>query len=302
MSRRNWMLFAAMCVVWGVPYLMIRVAVREVSPPTLVFARTALGALLLLPIAIRQNALRPVLRNWRPLLVYSAVEVAAPWLMLSDAETKLSSSLTGLLVAAVPLVGVAIARVQRTDDRVDAVRGLGLMLGIGGVVALLGLDVGEVHVGPLIEVAITVVCYAVGPVIISRSLSDVPVMGVVVLSLAITSLGYLPAAALNVPNSLPANVIWSVIGLATICTAFAFVLFFALIAAIGPARATVITYVNPAVAVLLGVALLGEKFTTGMAVGFPLILLGSVLAARKRESRADGSATAPTPVAEPAPS
>jgi drug/metabolite transporter (DMT)-like permease len=303
MSRRNWLLFAAMCVIWGVPYLMIRVAVREVSPPTLVFFRTALGALLLLPIAIRRDALRPVLRcKWQWLLVYSAVEVAAPWLMLSDAETKLSSSLTGLLVAAVPLVGVAIARLQGTDDRVDGWRGFGLLLGIGGVVALLGLDVGEVHVGPLIEVAITVVCYAVGPVIISRQLSDVPVMGVVVLSLAVTAVGYAPAAALNMPTSLPANVVWSVIGLATICTALAFIVFFALISGIGPARATVITYVNPAVAVLLGVALLGEKFTVGMAVGFPLILLGSVLAARKREVRVDGSASAPTPLAEPAPS
>jgi drug/metabolite transporter (DMT)-like permease len=300
MTRRSWLLFAAMCVVWGVPYLMIRVAVREVSPPTLVFFRTVLGALLLLPIAIRQDAIRPVLHKWRPLLAYSAVEVAAPWLMLSDAETKLSSSLTGLLVAAVPLVGVAIARLRRTDDKVDALRGLGLLLGIGGVVALLGLDVGEVHVGPLIEVAVVVVCYAVGPVIISRSLSDVPVMGVVVLSLAITAVGYAPAAAVNRPDSLPANVVWSVIGLATICTALAFVLFFALIAAIGPARATVITYVNPAVAVLLGVALLGEKFTAGMAVGFPMILLGSVLAARKRKTRADDAA--PAPVAEPAPS
>jgi len=299
MSRRSWLLFAAMCVIWGVPYLMIRVAVREVSPGTLVFARTTLGALLLLPIAIKRNALRPVLRKWRPLVAYTAIEVAAPWLLLGDAETKLSSSLTGLLVAAVPLVGVAVARLQGTDDPVDAVRGFGLLLGIGGVVALLGLDVGEVHAGPLVEVAVVVVCYALGPAIISRHLSDVPVMGVVVLSLALTAVGYLPVAVLNPPEHLPANVVWSVIGLATICTALAFIVFFALIAAIGPARATVITYVNPAVAVLLGVLLLDEHFTVGMAVGFPLILLGSVLAARKRTARQSAAAA---PVAEPAPS
>ena len=299
MSRRSWLLFAAMCVIWGVPYLMIRVAVREVSPGALVFARTTLGALLLLPIAIKRDALRPVLRKWRPLLAYTAVEVALPWLLLSDAETKLSSSLTGLLVAAVPLVGVAIARLQGTDDPVDAVRGFGLLLGIGGVVALLGLDVGEVHAGPLVQVAVVVVCYAIGPAIISRHLSDVPVMGVVVLSLAITAVGYLPVAVLDPPEHLPANVIWSVIGLATICTALAFIVFFALIAAIGPARATVITYVNPAVAVLLGVLLLNEKFTVGMAVGFPLILLGSVLAARRRTAREPAQVA---PIAEPAPS
>lgn len=299
MSRRSWLLFAAMCVIWGVPYLMIRVAVREVPPGTLVFARTALGALLLLPIALKRNALRPVLRMWRPLLIYTGFEVAAPWLMLSDAETKLSSSLTGLLIAAVPLVGVAIARLQGTDDRVDASRALGLMLGIGGVIALLGLDVGEVRPVPLIEVAVTVVCYAIGPAIFSRYLSDVPAMGVVVWSLAITAAGYLPVAVLNPPRHLPADVVWSVLGLASICTALAFVVFFALIADIGPARATVITYVNPAVAVLLGVTLLGERFTAGMAVGFPLILAGSVLAARKRGAREPVPAAT---VAEPAPS
>lgn len=299
MSRRSWLLFAAMCVIWGVPYLMIRVAVREVSPGTLVFARTALGALLLVPIAVKRDALRPVLRRWRPLLVYSAFEVAAPWLMLSDAETKLSSSLTGLLIAAVPLVGVALARVQGTDDPVDFWRALGLLMGVGGVIALLGLDIGELHAGPLVEVAVVVVCYALGPMIFSRYLSDVPAMGVVVLSLAICAVGYLPAAVVEPPKHLPANVVWSVIGLATICTALAFILFFALIAAIGPARSTVITYVNPAVAVLLGVALLGEKFTAGMAVGFPLILVGSVLAARKRTVREPAT---PTPIAEPAPS
>ena len=296
MSRRSWLLFAAMCVIWGVPYLMIRVAVRDVAPGTLVFARTALGALLLVPIAIKRDAMRPVLRRWRPLLAYTAFEVAAPWLMLSDAETKLSSSLTGLLIAAVPLVGVAIARLQGADDPVDGYRAFGLLLGIGGVIALLGLDLGEVHAVPLVEVAVVVVCYAIGPAILSRYLSDVPGMGVVVLSLAITAVGYLPVAVLDPPHHLPANAVWSVLGLASICTALAFVLFFALIADIGPARATVITYVNPAVAVLLGVALLGERFTVGMAVGFPLILAGSVLAARKRAVRRP---SAPASVAQP---
>jgi drug/metabolite transporter (DMT)-like permease len=299
MSRRNWLLFAALCVIWGVPYLMIRVAVREVPPGTLVFARTALGALLLAPIAISRHALRPVLRRWWPLLAYTATEVAAPWLLLSDAETRLSSSLTGLLVAAVPLVGVGIARMQRSDDPVDATRALGLLLGIGGVVALLGLDLGDVHIGPLVEVAAVVVCYAAGPAIFSRYLADVPGMGVVVLSLSLTAAVYLPVAILYPPKHLPANVVWSVIGLATICTALAFIVFFALIAAIGPARATVITYVNPAVAVLLGVALLGERFTVGMAVGFPLILAGSVLAARRRPRRAEVPAP-PATLAEPA--
>ena len=298
MSRRSWLLFAALCVIWGIPYLMIRVAVRDVSPGALVFARTAIGALLLAPLAVSRGSLRPVLRRWRPLLVYTVVEVAVPWLFLSDAETKLSSSMSGLLVAAVPLVGVVVARAQRSDDRVDPVRAVGLLLGIGGVVALLGLDVSGVHAAPLAEMAVVVVAYALGPAIFSRYLADVPGIGVVVLSLSLTALVYLPVAIVDPPKHLPANAVWSVLGLASICTALAFVVFFALISAIGPARATVITYVNPAVAVLLGVLLLDEKFTVGMAVGFPMILAGSVLAARRRSYRPGESM--PVAVAEPA--
>ena len=300
MSRRSWLLFAAMCIIWGIPYLLIRVVVRDgdISPGTLVFARTAIGALLLTPVAISRGALRPVLRHWRALLVYTVIEVAVPWLFLSDAETKLSSSLSGLLVAAVPLVGVGIARLQRSDDRVDAVRAAGLLLGIGGVVALLGLDVGEVHAVPLAEMGMVVLAYAIGPAIFSRYLAGVPGIGVVVLSLALTAVGYLPVAIVDPPAHLPADVVWSVLGLATICTALAFIVFFALISAIGPARATVITYVNPAVAVLLGVVLLDEKFTIGMAVGFPMILAGSVLAARRRSPGTTASSV-PSPVAEP---
>jgi drug/metabolite transporter (DMT)-like permease len=300
MSRRSWLLFAAMCIIWGIPYLLIRVVVRDgdISPGTLVFARTAIGALLLTPVAISRGALRPVLRHWRALLAYTVIEVAVPWLFLSDAETKLSSSLSGLLVAAVPLVGVGIARLQRSDDRVDAVRAAGLLLGIGGVVALLGLDVGEVHAVPLAEMGMVVLAYAIGPAIFSRYLAGVPGIGVVVLSLALTAVGYLPVAIVDPPAQLPADVVWSVLGLATICTALAFIVFFALISAIGPARATVITYVNPAVAVLLGVVLLDEKFTIGMAVGFPMILAGSVLAARRRSPGTTASSV-PSPVAEP---
>lgn len=280
--RRSWLLFAAMCVIWGVPYLLIRVAVREVSPGTLVFARTALGGLVLLPFALRRGGFGPVLRRWRPLVAFTALEIAAPWLLLSDAERRLTSSLTGLLVAATPLVGVAVARLLRTDDRGGGLlRALGLLAGLVGVALLLGLDVGSVQAWPVAEVGLVAVGYATAPVVLSRTLADLPSIPVVAASLLLTAVGYLPYAATHVPPSLSARAAGSVLALALVCTALAFVVFFALIAEIGPARATVITYVNPAVAVLLGVALLGERFTPGMAVGFPLILLGSVLAARR---------------------
>ncbi len=285
MTRRSWALFAAMCVIWGVPYLLIRVAVRDFSPGTLVFVRTGIGGLVLLPFAFANGGFGPVLRRWRPLLAFTVIELAVPWLLLSDAERVLSSSLSGLLVAAVPLVGVVVARVAGTDDHEGGVlRYAGLLLGLVGVVLLLGLDVGQVRLGALLEMAVVAVGYAVAPVIMSRRLADLPSIPVVAASLLLTAVGYLPYAVLHWPGEVGAKVAWSVVVLGIVCTALAFVVFFALITAIGPARATVITYVNPAVAVLLGVLLLNEQFTLGIAVGFPLILIGSVLAARRESA------------------
>jgi drug/metabolite transporter (DMT)-like permease len=282
MTRRGWALFAAMCVIWGVPYLLIRVAVREFAPGTLVFARCALGGLLLLPFAGGRAGFAPVLRRWRPVLVFTVLELAVPWLALSDAERVLSSSLSGLLIAAVPLVGVVVAAVFGSDDRGGGwPRYTGLLLGVVGVGVLLGLDVGQTTTKALVEVAIVVVGYAVGPVIMARRLADLPSIPVVATCLLLTAVGYLPFAVTHWPRDVGGKAIWSVVALGSVCTALAFVVFFALIADIGPARATVITYVNPAVAVLLGVLLLNERFTAGIAVGFPLILLGSVLAARR---------------------
>jgi drug/metabolite transporter (DMT)-like permease len=287
MSRRSWLLFAVMCVIWGIPYLLIRVAVRDLTPGTLVFARTAIGGIVLLPVALRSGGLReafgPVLRRWRPLVAFTVIEVAIPWLMLSDAETKLSSSLTGLLIAAVPLAGVIAVAVSGGNDHVDASRLTGLLLGVAGVACLVGLDLGQLKAIPLIEVAVVVVGYAVAPMIMAHKLADLPSVPVVASSLLLTAIGYLPVAIIQRPKHLHAHAVASVLALGVVCTALAFVVFFALINDIGPARATVITYVNPAVAVLLGVLFLDERFTLGMAVGFPLILGGSVLAARRRE-------------------
>src|SRR5579859_4416843 len=281
MTRRSWLLFAAMCVIWGIPYLLIRVAVREVTPGFLVFGRTAIGGIILLPLALRNGGYAQVLRRWRPLLAFVVIEVAGPWLLLGDAETKLSSSLTGLLVAAVPLVGVLVARLTGSAERVDFARGVGLLLGVAGVAMLVGLDVGNVHTRPLLEVAFVAVGYAVGPVIMARWLSDLPSIPVVSATLLICATGYLPYAIVRWPQHVHARPLASIVVLGVVCTAIAFVTFFALIAEIGASRSTVITYVNPAVALTLGVLFLGEDFTLGMGIGFPLILACSVLAARK---------------------
>ena len=296
MSRRGALLFVAMCVIWGIPYLLIRVAVRELAPETLVFARCLPAAVLLLPVALHRGHWRPVVARWRWLLVYSVVELCVPWYLLSSAEQHLTSSVAALLIATVPLIGVVLARVTG-GERVGGRRLVGLLLGLSGVSVLVGVDV---H-GNWRAVAATLVVavgYATGPFIISRRLADLPSLGVVAGSLAVTSVVYAPAALTHRPSHLSGEVIASVIVLALVCTALAFLLFFALIAEIGPARATVITYVNPAVAVLLGVWLLHESVTAGLLIGFPLIIMGSVLATGRSVSA--GAPDGPgVPVAEP---
>jgi drug/metabolite transporter (DMT)-like permease len=289
-TRRGWVLFLLMGVIWGVPYLLIKVAVRDLEPTVVVFGRTAVGAALLLPIAVARGEIRPVLARWRPLLAYTVAEMGIPWLAVTGAEQRLPSSVTGLLVAAVPIVGVGVSRLAGSRERVDRRRWTGMAIGLSGVAALVGLDLGTSDVPALLAMVLVVIGYAVGPMLIARSLSDVPALGVAAASVTLCGLAYAPAAAVQWPAYWPpGRVVAAVVTLGVVCTAAGFLIFFRLIAEIGPVRATVITYVNPAVAVLLGVAFLGERFSTGTALGFCLVLGGSVLATWR----------SPSPVADP---
>jgi drug/metabolite transporter (DMT)-like permease len=290
-SRRGWVLFLAMSVIWGIPYLLIKVAVDEVSPVVVVFARCAVGAALLLPWTIAHGQLRPALRHWRALLLFTVLEMTAPWLLLSYAEQSLSSSLTGLLVATVPFVAALAARLAGEDERLTPIRLAGMGLGVVGIAALLGLDVGGAHLLPLLAVALTVVGYATAPLVISRALPEVPGVAASSIALFVTAVVYAPFAVprLGQVADATAPALLSLAGLGAVCTAVALALFFALIREVGPQRALVITFVNPAVAVLLGVLLLDEPFTLGITVGLPLVLVGCVLATRRSRPR-----TAPT--------
>lgn len=278
MSRKGWLLFISLCVIWGLPYLFIRVAVRELPPPALVFLRTAPAALLLLPFALRRGELRQILRSWPWVLLYTAVELCIPWLLLSHAEERISSSLAGLLIAMVPLIGAVLYRAFGVADHFDARRLTGLFIGFAGVAALVGLDIASSDVLGIAETVAVAFFYATGPLVISRKLTHLPAIGVITASLVVTAVLYSPAGIATMPSSLSAETIGSVAVLSVVCTVVAFLVFFALIREVGPSRSTVITYVNPLVAVMLGVALLGEPLTLGIAVGMPLILVGSVLA------------------------
>ena len=272
-----------MCVIWGIPYLLIRISVSELAPVTLVFLRTGLAAVILMPVVLARDGLRGVGRRWPAIAAFAAVEVGIPWLMLSSAEQHISSALAGLLVSAVPLVGVVIATGLGNREHLGLASLSGLLIGLVGVAAIVGLDLRASNAVAVVQMGVVAIAYAVGPVILARYLNGVPSVTVIGVALTMCAIAYAPAAALNWPHALPhVDVLVSIAVLAVLCTAAAFLLFFALIAEIGPVRATVITYVNPAVAAVLGLLVLRENLTAGMAAGFVLVLAGSVLATRRR--------------------
>jgi drug/metabolite transporter (DMT)-like permease len=283
MTRRGWTLFTAMAVIWGIPYLFIKIAVVELSPVSVAGWRTVIAAAILLPLAARQGALRPALRAWPYVVAFGLLEMAVPWVLLGHAETRVPSGFAGLMLAAVPIVGTVVSWLLGDKHALSRVRLLGLAVGVIGVGALVGLDWAGGTIDPLsvLELLVVAICYAVAPAMAVRKLAHVPSMGVVSVSLAAVAVLYFPVTVFSVHDGLPSpKVVGSVLVLALVCTALAFVLFFDLIAEAGPVRATVITFVNPAVAVALGVIVLSEPLTVGTLVGFPLVLLGSYWATR----------------------
>ena len=284
MSRRGVALFALMSVIWGIPYLMIKVAVEGVPVPVLVFARTAVGAAVLLPLALRGGRLTALRRSWKPLVAFAALEIVVPWWLLSDAEHHLTSSMTGLLIAASPIAAVVLSRLTVLREalgreRLGATRWAGLGVGFAGVVVLAAPHLRGGDPWSIVEVLLAALCYAIAPLIAARHLQDVPALPMTAVCLGGAALLYAVPAAITWPETLPApRVLAALAGLAIVCTALAFIVFFALIREVGTSRALVFTYVNPAVAVTAGVLLLGEPLTAPIVASFTLILGGSVLA------------------------
>ncbi|MEZ0165597.1 DMT family transporter [Kineococcus sp. LSe6-4] len=287
MTRRAALLFAALSLAWGVPYLLIKIAGAELAPSTLVLVRTALAALVLAPLALARPDVRrslPALaRRWKALAAYTGFEIVGPWLFLARAEHDLPSSTTAVVISAVPVVGVLLALATRRAEHLGALGWAGLALGTAGVVTLVGFDLHPGQAGAVAELAVVVVGYAVGPAVLARHLADLPGPAVVLASLVLAALVYVPVVALGpgLPPAVPSGaVLVSVAVLAVVCTAGAFLLLFALVGEIGPVRATAIVYVNPVVAVVAGAVVLGERVTATTLAGFVLVLAGSYLATR----------------------
>lgn len=283
MSARGWLLFAAMSVIWGIPYLLIKVAVGGVSAPVLVFVRTAVGAAVLLPLALSRGGWAPVLRSWKPVLAFAFFEIVAAWLLLSDAEQHISSSLTGLLIAAAPIIAAVLERLTGGDGRLGGKRMAGLAVGLVGVAVLAGPEMTGGSAWPVSEVLLVALCYASAALIAARFLADVPSLPMTAACLGIAAVVYVGPAVATWPTTMPsARVLGAIAGLAVICTAVAFIVFFALIREVGAARALVFTYVNPAVALAAGVIVLNEPLTPWNLAGLALILAGLVLTTRRQ--------------------
>ena len=307
-SGRACALYALMAVLWGIPYLFIIEAVDSFSPAAIVAGRTLLGAAVLLPIALHRRALRPALKLWPWVLAFGAIEMAGPFFLLSHAEQTLPSGLTGLLVATVPLfaAGIALARGDRT--MLSPARALGLAVGFAGVVVIVagpGLSVADpaTALAAVGEVLLVALLYATAPFIVATKLAHVPSLGTITLSLLVVGVAYLPFALLTQHEVPTVRSGVSLAALGIFCTALAFLGFFALIGEVGPARAPLFTYVNPIVAILLGVLVLGESLSLGLLVGFPLVIVGCWLAATggrlrpRAGARGDDLPALPEPVA-----
>jgi drug/metabolite transporter (DMT)-like permease len=281
MSRKAWIVFAAVSVIWGVPYLFIRIAVRHgFTPLSLAWGRIALGALVLLVLAWRAGTLPQLRGRWRWLAAYAVAEITIPFPAIAFGETRISSSLAAIIVAAVPLIGALLALRFDRSERPTGARLIGLLIGFGGVIVLVGVDVagsGSALLGTA-AVLLAALGYAIGPMLIKHRLHGIDPRAMMGASLAIASVVLAPPAIIDAPNHTPTTgAIASVFVLGLLCTATALVLLAVLVREAGTSRAMVITYINPVIAVALGVALLNERPGAGAVAGLLLILAGSYL-------------------------
>lgn len=280
MTRRAWALFIAMSALWGLPYLLIKIAVVELEPTFLVFVRLATAAVVLAPIALASGAFKRLSRRWGRLVLIGVIGIVAPFLLIAYGEQHITSSLAALLVASDPLFIVLLAFPFDPSERPTGTRLLGLLLGFVGVGVLVGLDVGGDALGVLgaAMVLLASLCYALSALLV-KGLQGVPMLGSVTATLTVASVILAPVALMNVPARIPGQAtLISLAALSLACTALAYVLYFSLIGEAGATRASIITYVNPAVAVLLGVVILSEPLTPATIAGCVLILIGCALA------------------------
>ncbi|MBW4078509.1 MAG: DMT family transporter [Acidobacteria bacterium] len=285
MTRRGWILFTAMAVIWGIPYLLIRVAVRQVDPGFLVLGRTGPTAVLLLALVLSRRQLPLLVANLKWIAIFGVVEFGVPWFFMSTAEKHITSSLTSLLICAVPLLSVVIQRLRRTKEHVSARRYTGLGIGAIGVALLVGLNMRGGSLTWIAMMLIVCVGYTLGPIILATKLAHIPGPVIVAGATAFVALCWVPWSIAHWPTRASSETIASITVLSIVCTAGAFLIFFELVKEVGSTKSVVVTYVNTALAVVLGVVGLNEPLTIGIILGFPLVLIGSIFATSSGSKR-----------------
>jgi drug/metabolite transporter (DMT)-like permease len=281
LSTRAWVSFGAVSVLWGIPYLFIKVAVDDGVPPiVLAWVRVVLAAIVLLGLAWRAGTLPSLRGRWRWLAAFAVAEVVIPFPLVAAGEQHVSSSLAAIIVAAAPLFVALLAIRFDAEERANGPRLAGLLVGLAGVVALVGIDVGgsRSQLAGAGAVLLATFCYAVGPMVLKAKLADLDPRASMGGALAVAALILTPAVAIAPPSEMPsAGGIGALVVLGLACTAAAFVFYGALVVEAGPGRALVITYIAPVVAVALGMSVLGEHPGAGAVAGLLLILAGSWL-------------------------
>ena len=289
MSRKSTLIFALVGLLWGIPYLFIKVAVDEetgYAPAIVVFGRVLIGAAILIPLAIKDRSIFDAFRGIKYVAFYALLEMVIPWILIGTAEQKISSGLAGLLIASVPIWSNIITYFQGDVDALKANRLLGIGIGFVGVVLIVGIETLTGSSDPLsiLMVIVAAIAYAYAIIMIRNKLPDVSGIAINGVAMALTAIFYLPfTIALWPDHTVSPEATYSVIALGIFSTGIAFAFFFALIADIGPTRASLVTYWNTAVAVVLGVLILSEPITVGIGIGLPLVMLGSWLVNRREK-------------------
>lgn len=284
MTRRGWGLFALVGALWGVPYLFMKVAVEELSTPLIVFARVLIGALVLIPLAFYKKTLTPALKYWRYILLYAVLEMVIPWSLITSSQRDLSSGVVALLVATVPIWATFFAHYSGDTTAAHRTRIFGIAIGLLGIALIVGIEsLNDVaNIISLFSVLVAAFSYAWAVNMITSKAPDASGVAINGIAMAISTAIFAPFALTNLPKSTPSSdAILATIGLGVLCTAIAFWIFFKVLDEIGPARASLVVYPNTAIAVVLGIILLDEKLTLAIAIGLPLVLVGSYYASRK---------------------
>ncbi len=308
MNRRAWLLMALLAALWGASYLFMKVNLDEgMSPVFLVFARLALGALVLVPLALRDDALGDLRRYWRAILFVAVIQVVAPFLLIAFGQRHIASSLAGILVASSPIFTALIAARFDAEERPYGIAIAGVFIGIVGVGLLFGVDLSgdsKALAGGLM-VVLAALGYAVGSLYLKHGLRGMPPIGIAATTIALGALLMAPVAPFVIPEQAPSGpAAAALLALGAGSSGVGFWIFYTLVRDVGPGRASIVAYIAPGFSVVYGVTLLSESITVGAILGLFLILAGSWIAA---EGRLPGRARAtqvaplePPPAREPA--